>query len=412
MGIDPKPRLALALPLLIALVLAACARSPGSDAKPTPPAKVEKPVKEIDLATITLTPEAERRLALRTAPIERRKVESARTLGGEAVVPAGARVVVSAPMSGTLQLAGGEALRPGAAVEKGQPLFVLSLTGADRVRFAESKASLVGTRADAEAGVARAQVELTSARVSFDRAEKLAREQVGSAQRLDEARAALNLAEAALAAAEARRRVLDRSASAESGAAAPIPIESPMAGVLQRVHALPGQVVHAGAPLVEIARHDPIWIRVPVYVGDLARIDLDRPALIAGLTGLRDEAPRTARPVMAPPSANPGSATVDLFYELPNAGGELRPGHSVSATLPSLQEEESLVAPWAAVLHDIHGGSWVYESTAPQVYVRRRVQVRHVVGELAVLHSGPKPGTRVVTDGAAELFGAELGTGK
>ena len=64
------------------------------------------------------------------------------------------------------------------------------------------------------------------------------------------------------------------------------------------------------------------------------------------------------------------------------------------------------------MLHDIHGGSWVYESTAPQVYVRRRVQVRHVVGELAVLHSGPKPGTRVVTDGAAELFGAELGTGK
>ncbi|MEO7330616.1 MAG: efflux RND transporter periplasmic adaptor subunit, partial [Minicystis sp.] len=199
---------------------------------------------------------------------------------------------------------------------------------------------------------------------------------------------------------------------AEAGAVAPIPIESPMSGLLQRVHALPGQVVHAGAPLVEIARYDPIWIRVPVYVGDLFSTDLDRPALIAGLTGLRDEAPRTARPVMAPPSANPGTATVDLFYELSNAGGELRPGHSVSATLPSLREEESLVVPWAAVLHDIHGGSWVYENSAAHVYVRRRVQVRHVVGAQAVLASGPKPGTLVVTDGAAELFGTEFGTGK
>ncbi|MFO0758029.1 MAG: efflux RND transporter periplasmic adaptor subunit [Byssovorax sp.] len=410
-----RASLALLLPLtLLALpvsTLTACNAKKG-DGKPSPPAKIDKPVKEIELATITLTVEAEQRLGVRTARVEKKSVASARTLGGEAVVPAGSQVTVAAPTSGTLQAAGGEALRPGEAVEKGQALFVLSLTGADRVRFAESKASLVGTRADAEAAVARARVEREAARINFERAESLAREQVGSAQRLDDARAQLNLAEANLAGAEARRSVLVRSAGSETGASAPIPIESPMSGTLQRVLALPGQVVHAGAPLVEVARHDPIWIRVPVYVGDLSGIDPTRPALIAGLTGHGDGAPRTAKPVVAPPSANPGTATVDLFYELDNAGGELRPGHAVSATLPSAHKEDSLVVPWAAVLHDIHGGSWVYERTAPQVYARRRVQVRHVTDDLAVLARGPKPGAEVVTDGAAELFGAELGTGK
>ena len=75
-------------------------------------------------------------------------------------------------------------------------------------------------------------------------------------------------------------------------------------------------------------------------------------------------------------------------------------------------EEESLVVPWAAILHDIQGNTWVYESIAPQTFARRRVQVVRIVGGDAVLASGPKPGTKVVTDGAAELFGTEFGGGK
>lgn len=386
-----------------------CGKRAG-DQKATPPAKVDRPVKEIDLNTITLTEEAERRLGIKVEAIEKRAIERARTLGGEAVVPLGAKVIVSAPVSGALAPAG-EAPRPGAAVEKGQPLYILSLTSSERVKFAESKVSLAGSRADAEAGVAKAKVELETARIALERAERLSGEGVGSARDLDDARAQMRLAQASLAAAEARRGALARTSGLEGGAA-PIAIESPMAGVLLSVSVLPGQVVPAGAPLVEIARLDPIWIKVPVYVGDLAGIDVAKDALIGGLGSVAGAAPRTGKPVSAPPSANAGSATVDLFYELSNADGALRPGHSVSAALPMRSTQESLVAPWAAVLHDIHGGAWVYEVVAPRTYARRRVQVRHVVGALAALASGPKPGAKVVTDGAAELFGTELGTGK
>jgi membrane fusion protein, heavy metal efflux system len=46
------------------------------------------------------------------------------------------------------------------------------------------------------------------------------------------------------------------------------------------------------------------------------------------------------------------------------------------------------------------------------VYSRQRVVVTDVSGPLAVLSQGPAEGMRVVTDGAAELFGVEFGAGK
>jgi len=172
---------------------------------------------------------------------------------------------------------------------------------------------------------------------------------------------------------------------------------------------------------------------------------------VGASTSAADPAALVARPIAAPPSANPSAATVDLFYEIANASGALRPGQSVSAALPLRAEAESLVVPWSAVVHDIHGGTWVYEALGARAYARRRVQVRHVVAGhvggdpqtpgpaghvggdpqtpgpaghvggdpqtpgpagTAVLASGPKPGAAVVTEGAAELFGAEFGTGK
>jgi multidrug efflux pump subunit AcrA (membrane-fusion protein) len=119
-----------------------------------------------------------------------------------------------------------------------------------------------------------------------------------------------------------------------------------------------------------------------------------------------------AKPVAAPPSANAAASTVDLFYEVPNKDGGLRLGQKVGVTIPYRGEEESLVAPWSAVMHDVQGGTWVYENTGPLAYTRRRVQVSRVAGDEAVLSGGVKPGAKVVTAGAAELFGTEFGVGK
>ena len=80
--------------------------------------------------------------------------------------------------------------------------------------------------------------------------------------------------------------------------------------------------------------------------------------------------------------------------------------------MPMKGESESLIVPSASVLRDINGGAWVYEAMGKHAFARRRVVVDRVEGAVAVLAMGPKPGTNVVTDGAAELFGTEFAGGK
>ena len=46
------------------------------------------------------------------------------------------------------------------------------------------------------------------------------------------------------------------------------------------------------------------------------------------------------------------------------------------------------------------------------MFQRQRVALIDMVGDFAVLSQGPPLGTRVVTAGAAELFGTEFGVGK
>ena len=65
--------------------------------------------------------------------------------------------------------------------------------------------------------------------------------------------------------------------------------------------------------------------------------------------------------------------------------------------------------PLAAVIYQADGSTWVYTASAPLTFVRQRVTVARVSGDLALLQTGPAPGTAVVTVGAAELFGSEYG---
>jgi hypothetical protein len=66
---------------------------------------------------------------------------------------------------------------------------------------------------------------------------------------------------------------------------------------------------------------------------------------------------------------------------------------------------------YAAVLYDPHGQTWVYTNPEPLVYVRQRIDVESISGDQAMLSDGPPAGTAVVTVGAAELYGTELGVG-
>lgn len=417
------PRWCFAASLLMSAFAAGCKPPASSAAKSEPPAKVAQQADEAKLNTIELTPQAEARLGVETVAVESRRVERRRTYGGEISLPTGASLVVLAPINGTLKPTQTDRLLVvGEKVARGQPVFVLApllsperdvLTPAERVAYAQAKMQLSQAQVDADGLLQQAKVQVEAAQIALARAERLLREQAGSARTVDEARAQLELAQKAHEAASARKQLVDSvKLDAESGQAEPLAIPSPRDGIIRAEFAAPGELVPAGAQLFEVVDLDRVWVRVPVYAGEVGEISQSAPAQVKSLSDPSGAPGLTARPVAAPPTAVPQAAAVDLYYELENADGKFRPGQRVSATLSLEAQQDNLGIPWSAVVQDIYGGTWVYEQTAEHTFVRRRVEVPYVVDGWAVLSAGPPAGAKIVTAGAAELFGAEFGFGK
>ena len=69
-----------------------------------------------------------------------------------------------------------------------------------------------------------------------------------------------------------------------------------------------------------------------------------------------------------------------------------------------------VLLPYASLLYDANGKTWVYTNPAPRVYQRQTITVAKVEAGVVTATAGPPAGTAVVTVGAAELFGAEFDT--
>ena len=308
----------------------------AADAVSTAPAAITK---EGDLVILTLKPEAEQALRLKTVPIERRIVPAVRLFSGQVVTPLAAEGRPVAPLlGGTLD----EILR------------------------------LADLQAAADGRVLQAQAQIEAAKIALQRAKKMLSAEAGSVRGVDESTATLHLAEALLTTAQAQRDLLGSPVGKEGGRRA--------------------------------------WIRVAIYGGEASLLDEHAAAAIRPIRSAGKIL--SARPVKGPATANAQTNTVDWYYELP-VGMSLRAGEIAAVEIPTTDgKQDILVVPFKAVLHDIHGGQWVYVRTGEHRYVRRRIQVARLAGTDALLATGPAAGTQVVTDGSAELFGTEFMTGK
>lgn len=389
-----------------------CQQNKGKEAAPAAksasPAKVEKMPGESDLTTITLTPEAETRLQIKTSAIIAKAFQPTRMVGGEVVVPPGRTLIVSSPIAGTLYAPSTGLLSAGMEVKPGQVIFNLV-----PLLSAESMATFTTSRVEAEGQIEQAQKQLAQAKIMLDRAQKLRTDNLGGAGAVDDAQSAFEVAEATLKAATTRRSAINQAiAGVQGGHVEPLPIAALGGGVIRNMHVAPGQKVAPGTMLFEVVDLDPIHVRTAVYVGDLTKIDSSQTAQIGELGGLPGGMTRKGQRVSNPPSADPIAATVDLYFEVDNADRLFHPGQRVGVNLPLKGTKSGLMVPRAALLRDVDGGSWVYEDLGKHKYARRRVRVEAVLGEMASLSAGPKAGVKVVTDGAAELFGTEFGGSK
>ena len=70
---------------------------------------------------------------------------------------------------------------------------------------------------------------------------------------------------------------------------------------------------------------------------------------------------------------------------------------------------KELTVDHAALVFDKAGKPWVFTVVGPRTYVRASVGIKEVQDNVVFLSAGPPAGTQVVTVGAIELWGAELG---
>jgi len=388
--------------IVLLIVFYSCGKNHQSADKSQPPAKVENAKKESELSTVTLSPKAEERLGIKISTVINRKLPGSLKLGGEIIAVPGNEVRIAAPVAGTvLKSEVGEIPIAGKFVKRGQEILRLLLLPPEK--------DLLGAREE----VTVKQEQLEVAKAQSERAKQLLASKAISEKVFEEVQVELTRAKAALKTATARMNLLSgTNLDAAARNASTLVLESPVEGVLQRIFVAPGQTVPPSTVLFEIASINPVWVRVPVYVGDLAKIDLQKDASIKPLGTGQDLLSLLARPVQGPPLSDARSASADLFFEISNNDRFFRIGQKVSVSLLQKSPEDSLVVPISAILYDINGGSWVYTKVAPHVYSRRRVEVSHIVNDFVVLARGLKVGDQVVVAGAAEIFGTEFGVGK
>jgi hypothetical protein len=136
---------------------------------------------------------------------------------------------------------------------------------------------------------------------------------------------------------------------------------------------------------------------------------------IAAQTLSLDRKPRRIRalPLKKPTESGLLGLPGMMHYEVSTTDHamEIRQLVLVELALPGAGEKRKTV-PYAAVLYDAKGKTWVYTNPEPLAYVRQSIQIDTVAGDEALLLDGPPIGTAVVTVGATELYGTEFGVGK
>src|SRR5919108_1041428 len=178
-------------------------------------------------------------------------------------------------------------------------------------------------------------------------------------------------------------------------------VAAPVAGV-----SLP-EGASAAALGTKLSAAQTVLVRVPLG-GDADRVAQDRPVRIVPVNAKDGVAGNTAKPVKAPDGTDAKEAARTLYYKVDDAGPELAPGERVRVEFQlSGGGKPQRTVPHSAVIYDPRGDAWVYTNPEPLVFVRHRIKVDYVDGDLAVLSDAPPPGTAVVMTGAAELFGAE-----
>jgi membrane fusion protein (multidrug efflux system) len=283
----------------------------------------------------------------------------------------------------------------GATVKAGQPLYQLD----DALYQAEL--------ASAKAALARAEATLNTASLNARRSAGLVAIKAVSQQDDENARAALQQAEADRAAAQA---AVQRAAVTVGYAR----LTAPISGRIGKSSVTQGALVTANqeAPLATVQQLDPIYVDLTQSSAELLSL---RQALASGKLTSAGNVPVTialedgttydhpGKLEFSDVTVDPGTGSYLLRVVVPNPDQVLLPGTYVRAQIGTGARSNALLVPQQGVARDARGGTTALIVNAEGAVEARQVTVSRVVGDRWLVEDGLALGDRVIVEGLQKI---------
>lgn len=259
----------------------------------------------------------------------------------------------------------------------------------------------------AEATLARAKASQLQARQNADRQQELKKSNVTSTQQVEDAIAALTIADADVASAEAGLSSAKLNLRYAS-------VTAPISGRIGRALITEGALVANGNDnLATIQQLDPIYADFTQPAADLIRL---RKALEkGGIISPSGDAPvqlvlddgsvyeHGGKLLFSETTVDPTTGQVTLRGEFPNPKGDLLPGMYVRVRIEQGIEKNAIAVPQQAVQRDSAGASLVYLVDAKNTAQMRKVVTGRVIDNRWVISEGLKPGDKVIVEGFQKI---------
>ncbi|MFX4262296.1 efflux RND transporter periplasmic adaptor subunit [Pelotomaculum propionicicum] len=261
----------------------------------------------------------------------------------------------------------------GAVVTAGQPLVLLEDT------------EYANALAIARATLKKAEANLDSARINYERFRELYQSNVISEKEFEDVQTMLKIAEADAAAAAAAASSAEESLRGAT-------VVSPFNGVVSNRNVTPGQMAAAGTPLMNVEDISSVYVVVNVEQKDLGRVKTGLPADVnvdsfvsRGFEGVVE---------IINPSANNNARVFETKIKVANGEGLLKPGMFASVRIKTGEEGEALAVPQNSLV-SIQGMYFAYVADGDRA-LRRQVEIGQVVGQLVEIKSGLTAGQKIV----------------
>lgn len=370
-----------------------------------PDEEADEPREELEAAAapagvVRLSQEAQELIGLSVEPVQIQALPDVVAAAGWLRVIPGRQVAVKAPATGYYVSEQGDSIP-----KIGDRVAVDERIGTLRVFLTpQDAAQLIAAKEEADILISQSLVTLRLAEAQLEKLKDLPEGAVKGV-RVMELQEAAERARVAYTEAKEKLPYLPQEPYEENLNLKTVVLDAPLSGHITDIDVSPRQLVVQGDRLLTVSDWSSFWIEVPVFQGDLPRVQQDRDIQVR-LPGIHSTI--SAKPVAVRQPTEPGRRTVDLLYEIDNSADALRPGQSVEVSLPAGGESNRLVVPLSAVVWDGMGNSWVYLKTGTDSFRRRRIELGQQADGIAVVERGLKEHQEIVTVGAEALFGEEF----